>query len=99
MRAYARMYLQKHWNTADLTRSWRLKASPWVDAHGRLGRRNGPRTDIPVSVIVPESTELALQDAYRQHGAQRAFILLSAKPESETLQLLDILSALTETYS
>lgn len=56
-------------------------------------------TDIPVSVIVPEGTELALLDAYRQHGAQPAFFLLSTKPESETLQLLDSLAALTETYS
>jgi hypothetical protein len=38
-------------------------------------------------------------DAYRQHGAERAFILLSTKPESETLQLLDSIAALTETYS
>ena len=29
-------------------------------------------TDIPVSVIVPESVELAVLDAYRHHGAERA---------------------------
>ena len=56
-------------------------------------------TDIPVNVIVPETAELARLDTYRQHGAQRAFILLSTKPVSETLQLLDSLTALTETYS
>jgi alkanesulfonate monooxygenase SsuD/methylene tetrahydromethanopterin reductase-like flavin-dependent oxidoreductase (luciferase family) len=56
-------------------------------------------TDIPVSVIVPERTELAVLDAYRQHGAERAIITLSTKPETETLQLLDSIAALTETYS
>ncbi|GKU48916.1 LLM class F420-dependent oxidoreductase, partial [Mycobacterium montefiorense] len=45
-------------------------------------------TDIPVSVIVPESVEPAVLDAYRQHGVERAFILLSIRPESETLRLL-----------
>jgi probable F420-dependent oxidoreductase len=54
-------------------------------------------TDIPVSVIVPERVEPAVLDAYRQHGAERAFILLSTRPESETLQLLDSIAALTET--
>jgi len=56
-------------------------------------------TDVPVSVIVPERTELAVLDAYRQHGAERAMITLSTKPETETLQLLDSIAALTETYS
>jgi hypothetical protein len=37
-------------------------------------------TDIPVSVIVPESPELALLDAYGRHGAERAFILLPPNP-------------------
>jgi probable F420-dependent oxidoreductase len=55
-------------------------------------------SDIPVSVIVPERVELAVPDAYRRHGAERAFILLSTKPEWETLQLLDSIAALTETY-
>ena len=65
----------------------------------QLGLLDGA-TDIPVSVIVPESVrEPAVLDAYRQHGAERAFILLSTKPESETLQLLDSVAALTETYS
>ena len=56
-------------------------------------------TDTPVSVIVPENVEFALLEAYHRHGAERAFIQLSTKPESETLQLLDSLAALTETYS
>jgi hypothetical protein len=56
-------------------------------------------TDIPVSVIVPERVELAVLDAYCQHGAERAFITLSTKPETETLQLLDSIAAITETYS
>jgi probable F420-dependent oxidoreductase len=56
-------------------------------------------TDMPVSVIVPERVELAVLDAYRQHGAERAFIMLSTKPETETLQLLDSIAALTDTYS
>jgi hypothetical protein len=55
-------------------------------------------TDIPVSIIAPEKVELAVLDAYRQHGAERAFILLSTKPESETLQLLDSIAAFTEIY-
>jgi hypothetical protein len=73
----------------------------------RPGRGHGPRTeclldgasDIPVSVVVPEAVEPALLDACRQHGGQRAFILLSTKPESETLQLLDSIAAFTETHS
>jgi hypothetical protein len=64
----------------------------------QLGLLEGA-TDIPVSVIVPESVEPAVLDAYRRHGAERAFIMLSTKPESETLQLLDSIAALTETYS
>jgi hypothetical protein len=56
-------------------------------------------TDIPVSVIVPENVEFALLDAYCRHGAERAFIQLSAKSESETLQLLDSSAALTEIFS
>jgi len=55
-------------------------------------------TDIAVSIIAPEKVELAVLDAYRQHGAERAFILLSTKPESETLQLLDSIAAFTEIY-
>ena len=46
----------------------------------QLGLLDGA-TDIPVSVIVPERVELAVLDAYRRHGAERAFILLSTKPE------------------
>jgi hypothetical protein len=56
-------------------------------------------TDVPVSVIVPEGVEFALLDAYQRHGAERALIQFSAKPESQTLRLLDGLAALTETYS
>jgi len=51
---------------------------------------------IPVSVIVPDVVDRAVLDAYRQHGAERALILLSAKPESETLQLLDTNAAFAE---
>jgi probable F420-dependent oxidoreductase len=78
---------------------WMPMAVPVADmVPAQLGLLDGA-TDIPVSVIVPESVEPAVLDAYRQHGAERAFILLSAKPESETLQLLDSIAALTETYS
>ena len=55
-------------------------------------------TDVPVSVVVPENADPALLDAYRRHGAERAFIQLSTQPETETLQLLDSRVALTETY-
>ena len=55
-------------------------------------------TDIPVSVIVPEGVEPGVLEAYCQHGAERAFILLATKPEPETLQLLDRIAALTEIY-
>ena len=55
-------------------------------------------TDIPVSVIAPEMVEPAVLDAYRQHGAERALILLPTKPESETLRLLDSIAAFTEIY-
>ena len=55
-------------------------------------------TDIPVSVIVPEGVELAVLDAYRRHGAERAFILLPTKPEPETVQLLDSIAAFPEIY-
>jgi hypothetical protein len=57
-----------------------------------------PATDIPVSVIVPECVERVVLDAYRQHGVERAFIMLSTKPEMETLQLLDSIAAFTEIY-
>ena len=53
-------------------------------------------TDIPVSVIVPDVVDRAVLDAYRQHGAERALILLPTKPESETLQLLDTIAAFAE---
>jgi hypothetical protein len=55
-------------------------------------------TDIPVSVIVPERVERAVLDAHRQHGAERAFMMLSTKPETETLRLLDSIAAFTEIY-
>ena len=59
----------------------------------------GGATEIPVSVIVPERVELAVLDAYRLRGAERALIHLSTKPESETLQLLDSIAVLTDTYN
>jgi alkanesulfonate monooxygenase SsuD/methylene tetrahydromethanopterin reductase-like flavin-dependent oxidoreductase (luciferase family) len=78
---------------------WMPMAVPVADmVPAQLGLLDGA-TDIPVSVIVPENVEFALLEAYRQHGAGRAFILLSTKPESETFQVLDSLAALTETYS
>jgi probable F420-dependent oxidoreductase len=78
---------------------WMAMAVPVADmVAAQLSLLEGA-TDIPVSVIVPEQTELAVLDAYRQHGAERAFITLSTKPETETLQLLDSIAALTETYS
>jgi alkanesulfonate monooxygenase SsuD/methylene tetrahydromethanopterin reductase-like flavin-dependent oxidoreductase (luciferase family) len=78
---------------------WMPMAVPAADmVPAQLGLLDGA-TDIPVSVIVPESVEPAVLDAYRQHGAERALILLSTKPESETLQLLDSIAALTETHS
>ena len=55
--------------------------------------------DIPVSVIVPEAAEPALLDAYRSHGVERASLLLSTKPESDTLRLLDNIAVLAEAYS
>ena len=78
---------------------WMPMAVPVADmVPAQLGLLDGA-TDIPVSVIVPESVEPAVLDAYRRHGAERALIMLSTKPESETLQLLDSIAALTETYS
>jgi probable F420-dependent oxidoreductase len=56
----------------------------------------GGATDIPVSVIVPETVELAVLDAYRHHGAERAFVLLPTKAESETLRQLDCIAAFTD---
>jgi alkanesulfonate monooxygenase SsuD/methylene tetrahydromethanopterin reductase-like flavin-dependent oxidoreductase (luciferase family) len=62
---------------------WMPMAVPVADmVPAQLGLLDGA-TDIPVSVIVPESVEPAVLDAYRQHGAERALILLSTKPESE----------------
>jgi len=78
---------------------WMPMAVPVADmVPAQLGLLDGA-TDIPVSVIVPERVEPAVLDAYRRHGAERALIMLSTKPESETLQLLDSIAALTETYS
>jgi probable F420-dependent oxidoreductase len=64
---------------------------------GQLSLLDGA-TDIPVSVIVPERVDRAVLDAYRRHGVERAFIMLSTKPEKETLQLLDSIAAFTEMY-
>jgi probable F420-dependent oxidoreductase len=55
-------------------------------------------TDIPVDVLVPEDAERPLLDAYRAHDVERASILLSTRPESETLSVLDNLAELIETY-
>ena len=63
----------------------------------QLGLLEGA-TDIPVSVIAPEMVEPAVLDAYRQHGTERALILLPTKRESETLRLLDSIAAFTEIY-
>jgi probable F420-dependent oxidoreductase len=77
---------------------WTPMAVPVANmVRAQLGLLEGA-TDIPVSVIVPERVELAVLDAYRQHGAERAFIMLSTKPETETLQLLDSTAAFTEIY-
>jgi hypothetical protein len=51
-------------------------------------------TDIPVDVLVPENAEPVLLDAYRQYDVQRASILLSTRPESETLRRLDSIATL-----
>ncbi len=55
-------------------------------------------TDIPVDVVVPENVEPALLDAYCEYNVERASILLSTKPESETLQVLDSIATLIEMY-
>jgi probable F420-dependent oxidoreductase len=54
-------------------------------------------TDIPVSVIVPGDAGPALLDAYRQHDVERASFVLSTRPESKTLRLLDSIATLIET--
>ena len=54
--------------------------------------------DIPVDVLVPENVEPPLLDAYRAHGVERASILLSTTPESETLRVPDNIAELIETY-
>ena len=78
---------------------WMPMAAPVADmVPAQLSLVDGA-TDVPVSVIVPEGVEFALLDAYQRHGAERALIQFSAKPESQTLRLLDGLAALTETYS
>jgi hypothetical protein len=77
---------------------WMPMAVPGADmVPAQLSLLEGA-TDIPVSVIVPERVERAVLDAYRQYGAERAFIMLSTKPETETLRLLDSIAALTEIY-
>jgi probable F420-dependent oxidoreductase len=78
---------------------WMPMAVPAADmVPAQLSLLDGA-TDIPVSVIVPENVDFALLEAYHRHGAERAFIQLSTKPESETLQRLDSLAALTEEFS
>lgn len=78
---------------------WTPMAVPVVDmVPAQMSLLDGA-SDIPVSVVVPEAVEPALLDAYRSHGAERAFITLSTNPESDTLRLLDHIAVLTETYS
>jgi hypothetical protein len=61
----------------------------------------GVATVITDESIRPDVLAKVLEDRGfdSEHGAERAFILLSAKPKSETLQLLDSIATLTETYS
>ena len=77
---------------------WMPMAVPVADmVPAQLSLLDGA-TDIPVSVIAPEVVELAVLDAYRQHGAERALILVPTKTESETLRLLDGMATFTEMY-
>jgi probable F420-dependent oxidoreductase len=77
---------------------WMPMAVPSADmVPAQLGLLDGA-ADISVSVVVPESVGPALLEAYCQHGAERAFIMLSTKPETETLHLLDSIAAFTEIY-
>jgi probable F420-dependent oxidoreductase len=76
---------------------WMPMAVPVADmVSAQLSLLEGA-TDIPVSVIVPGNVEPAVLGAYRRHGAERAFIVLSTRPESETLRLLDSIAAFTDT--
>ena len=77
---------------------WMPMAVPVADMVPAQMRLLDGATDIPVSVIVPEAVEPALLDAYRGHGVERASLLLSTKPESDTFRLLDSIAARTETY-
>ena len=78
---------------------WMPMAVPAADmVPAQLSLLDGA-TDVPVSVIVPENADPALLDAYRRHGAERAFIQLSAQPETEALHLLDSKVALAETFN
>jgi hypothetical protein len=89
--------LAERWKTADMTRSWwlNIRASPQVGPHVvSRGWRVAAR-------VLPKLRPIRRADSGRSRDiqTQRAFFLLSTKPESETLQLLDRLAALTETYS
>ena len=78
---------------------WMPMAVPAADmVPAQLSLLDGA-TDVPVSVIVPENADPALLDAYRRHGAERAFIQLSTQPETEALHLLDSKVALAETFN
>ena len=78
---------------------WMPMAVPAADmVPAQLSLLDGA-TDVPVSVVVPENADPALLDAYRRHGAERAFIQLSTQPETEALHLLDSKVALAETFN
>ncbi len=77
---------------------WTPMAVPDVDMVSPQMSLLDGATDIPVDVVVPANAEPALLDAYRRHDVERASILLPARPESETLRLLDRTATLIETY-
>jgi len=76
---------------------WTPMAVPLERVPAQMSLLDGA-TDIPVDVVVPEDVDPALLDAYRHHGVERASVLLSTRPESETLKLLDSIATLTDTY-
>jgi probable F420-dependent oxidoreductase len=78
---------------------WMPMAVPVVDMVPAQMSLLDRATEIPVCVVVPEAVEPALLDAYRSHGAERAFITLSTNSESDTLRLLDKMAALVEIYN
>jgi hypothetical protein len=82
-------------------------ASRWVDAHGRLGRGHGPGTAEPSRRCnrhssqrhCPRKPRTRAPGRLRQGWRGTSVHPPSTKPESETLQLVDSMAALTETYS